>query len=143
VCVSLLAGIDFSNDKLLQTRVFSYTDTQRYRLGVNYQMLPVNQPKCPFHNNHIDGQMNFMHRNEEVRPAGVFLLSVCSQGRSESLSPGIFLMHMHGAAGSWEHVGFLLLQPITVLSSYPDLPALSPALLTLHLPPATTHPHAR
>lgn len=66
VCVSPAAGIDFSNDKLLQTRVFSYTDTQRYRLGVNYQMLPVNQPKCPFHNNHIDGQMNFMHRNEEV-----------------------------------------------------------------------------
>lgn len=59
-------GISFSNDKLLQTRVFSYTDTQRYRLGVNYQMLPVNQPKCPFHNNHHDGHMNFMHRSEEV-----------------------------------------------------------------------------
>eukprot|EP00879_Flechtneria_rotunda_P012505 GHRR01013057.1.p2 GENE.GHRR01013057.1~~GHRR01013057.1.p2 ORF type:complete len:156 (+),score=62.26 GHRR01013057.1:398-865(+) len=29
-------------------------------------MLPINQPKCPFHNNHIDGAMNFMHRNEEV-----------------------------------------------------------------------------
>jgi catalase len=59
-------GIGFSDDKLLQTRVFSYTDTQRYRLGVNYQMLPVNQPKCPFHNNHNDGAMNFMHKNEEV-----------------------------------------------------------------------------
>eukprot|EP00878_Enallax_costatus_P001640 GHUV01001792.1.p1 GENE.GHUV01001792.1~~GHUV01001792.1.p1 ORF type:complete len:428 (+),score=101.27 GHUV01001792.1:218-1501(+) len=59
----VVPGISFSDDKLLQTRVFSYTDTQRYRLGVNYQMLPINQPKCPFHNNHIDGQMNFMHRN--------------------------------------------------------------------------------
>lgn len=64
------AGISFSDDKLLQTRIFSYTDTQRYRLGVNYQMLPVNQPKCPFHNNHIDGSMNFMHRSEEVRIGG-------------------------------------------------------------------------
>jgi catalase len=52
---------------MLQTRVFSYGDTQRYRLGVNYQMLPINQPKCPLHNNHFDGQMNFMHKNEEVR----------------------------------------------------------------------------
>eukprot|EP00775_Hariotina_reticulata_P002758 gene2758-3052_t len=62
----VVPGISFSDDKLLQTRVFSYTDTQRYRLGVNYQMLPINQPKCPFHNNHFDGQMNFMHKSEEV-----------------------------------------------------------------------------
>lgn len=68
--IFVCTGISFSNDKLLQTRVFSYTDTQRYRLGVNYQMLPVNQPKCPFHNNHFDGQMNFMHKNEEVRTLG-------------------------------------------------------------------------
>lgn len=66
IVVVVCTGISFSDDKLLQTRVFSYTDTQRYRLGVNYQMLPINQPKCPFHNNHFDGQMNFMHKNEEV-----------------------------------------------------------------------------
>ena len=67
LCHAGPAGISFSNDKLLQTRVFTYSDTQRYRLGVNYQMLPVNQPKCPFHNNHNDGAMNFMHKSEEVR----------------------------------------------------------------------------
>ena len=51
---------------MLQTRIFSYADTQRYRLGPNYLMLPVNAPKCVHHNNHHDGTMNFMHRDEEV-----------------------------------------------------------------------------
>lgn len=77
LCCVVSAGIGFSNDKLLQTRVFSYSDTQRYRLGVNYQMLPINQPKCPFHNNHHDGHMNFMHRSEEVswKHVGITLLA--------------------------------------------------------------------
>lgn len=35
--------------------------------GLNLPHLAVNQPKCPFHNNHNDGAMNFMHKNEEVR----------------------------------------------------------------------------
>jgi catalase len=52
---------------LLQTRIFSYQDTQRHRLGGNYLMLPVNAPKCAHHNNHHDGFMNFMSRTEEVR----------------------------------------------------------------------------
>jgi catalase len=63
---NVVPGITFSNDKLLQSRVFSYVDAQRYRIGINYEMLPINQPKCPFHNNHNDGQLNFMHKNEEV-----------------------------------------------------------------------------
>ena len=62
------AGIGYSDDKLLQTRIFSYADTQRHRLGPNYLLLPVNAPKCPHHNNHHDGFMNFMHRDEEARP---------------------------------------------------------------------------
>ncbi|VAI10247.1 unnamed protein product [Triticum turgidum subsp. durum] len=56
----------FSDDKLLQTRIFSYSDTQRHRLGPNYLLLPANAPKCSHHNNHYDGLMNFMHRDEEV-----------------------------------------------------------------------------
>ncbi len=55
-----------SNDPVLQTRVLAYADTQRYRLGVNYQLLPVNMPKCPFHNNHYDGAMNYTIRDEEA-----------------------------------------------------------------------------
>ena len=62
------AGIGYSDDKLLQSRIFSYPDTQRYRLGPNYLQLPWNAPKCPHHNNHHEGLMNFMHRDEEVRP---------------------------------------------------------------------------
>ena len=61
-----VTGIGYSDDKLLQTRIFSYADTQRHRLGPNYLLLPVNAPKCPHHNNHHDGFMNFMHRDEEV-----------------------------------------------------------------------------
>jgi catalase len=60
------AGITFSDDKLLQTRVFSYADAQRYRLGVNYQELPINKPKCPFHANEYDGAMQMAQKDEEV-----------------------------------------------------------------------------
>ncbi|KAJ1277525.1 hypothetical protein BS78_04G011100 [Paspalum vaginatum] len=62
----VVPGIYYSDDKMLQCRVFAYADTQRYRLGPNYLMLPVNAPKCAHHNNHYDGAMNFMHRDEEV-----------------------------------------------------------------------------
>ena len=62
----VVPGIYFSDDKLLQARIFAYSDTQRYRLGPNYLQLPVNAPKCAHHNNHWDGFMNFMHRDEEV-----------------------------------------------------------------------------
>lgn len=42
---------------MLQGRLFSYGDAQRYRLGVNHAQIPVNQPKCPFHSYHRDGAM--------------------------------------------------------------------------------------
>ncbi|MBZ9676420.1 catalase [Mesorhizobium sp. ES1-1] len=51
-------GIDFSNDPLLQGRNFSYLDTQIKRLGsTNFTHLPINAPKCPFHNFQQDGHM--------------------------------------------------------------------------------------
>ena len=51
-------GIDFSNDPLLQGRLFSYLDTQLSRLGgPNFAQIPINAPKCPFHNNQRDGHM--------------------------------------------------------------------------------------
>ncbi|KAJ9146875.1 hypothetical protein P3X46_029091 [Hevea brasiliensis] len=66
-CPSIVVpGVYYSDDKLLQTRIFSYSDTQRHRLGPNYLQLPANAPKCAHHNNHHDGFMNFMHRDEEV-----------------------------------------------------------------------------
>ncbi|KAB8130722.1 catalase [Gracilibacillus oryzae] len=52
----VVPGIDFSNDPLLQGRLFSYTDTQLIRLGgPNFHELPINRPVCPFHNNQRDG----------------------------------------------------------------------------------------
>ncbi|KAJ9542035.1 hypothetical protein OSB04_028541 [Centaurea solstitialis] len=62
----VVPGIYYSDDKMLQGRIFAYSDTQRHRLGPNYLQLPVNAPKCAHHNNHYDGSMNFMHRDEEV-----------------------------------------------------------------------------
>eukprot|EP00300_Choanocystis_sp_HF-7_P024173 c25581_g1_i1.p1 GENE.c25581_g1_i1~~c25581_g1_i1.p1 ORF type:complete len:602 (+),score=123.00 c25581_g1_i1:44-1807(+) len=55
----MVTGILPSDEKMLQTRLFSYVDTQRYRLGTNNQMLPINRPRCPFRDLHIDGEMNF------------------------------------------------------------------------------------
>ena len=54
---NVVPGISFSPDKMLQGRLFSYGDAQRYRLGVNHQQIPVNAPRCPVHNYHRDGAM--------------------------------------------------------------------------------------
>ncbi|MEG1552549.1 MAG: catalase [Kiritimatiellia bacterium] len=54
---NVVPGIGFSPDKMLQGRLFSYGDAQRYRLGVNHNLIPVNAPRCPFHSFHRDGQM--------------------------------------------------------------------------------------
>lgn len=54
---NVVPGISFSPDRMLQGRLFSYGDAQRYRLGVNHYQIPVNKPKCPFHNPHRDGSM--------------------------------------------------------------------------------------
>jgi catalase len=54
---TIVPGIGFSPDKMLQGRLFSYGDTQRYRLGVNHSQIPVNAPKCPVHSYHRDGAM--------------------------------------------------------------------------------------
>jgi catalase len=54
---NIVPGIGFSPDKMLQGRLFSYGDAQRYRLGVNHHLIPVNQSRCPFHSYHRDGAM--------------------------------------------------------------------------------------
>lgn len=52
----IVPGLDFTNDPLLQARLFSYTDTQLSRLGgPNFHQIPINKPVCPFHNNQRDG----------------------------------------------------------------------------------------
>lgn len=54
---NIVPGISFSPDKMLQGRLFSYGDAQRYRLGVNYNHIPVNKAKCPVTDYHRDGLM--------------------------------------------------------------------------------------
>ena len=50
-CVLGRPGIGYSDDKLLQWRLMSYDDTQRYRIGPNFGLLPVNRPRCPVFSN--------------------------------------------------------------------------------------------
>jgi len=54
---NIVPGIAFSPDRMLQARLFSYGDAQRYRLGVNFNQIPVNAPRCPYHSYHRDGAM--------------------------------------------------------------------------------------
>jgi catalase len=62
----VVPGIDFSNDPLLQGRLFSYTDTQLIRLGgPNFHQIPINRPICPFANNQRDGyNQMYIHKGE-------------------------------------------------------------------------------
>ena len=55
----LVDGLDFSDDKMLQGRTFSYSDTQRHRVGTNYLQLPINAPKKAVATNQRDGQMAY------------------------------------------------------------------------------------
>lgn len=54
---NIVPGIGFSPDRMLQGRLFSYGDAQRYRLGVNHGLIPVNAPRCPVGSFHRDGAM--------------------------------------------------------------------------------------
>ncbi|MBM7570626.1 catalase [Aquibacillus albus] len=63
----LVDGLDFSDDKMLQGRTFSYSDTQRYRVGANYLQLPVNAPRKHIATNQEGGQMSY----RSDKPEGV------------------------------------------------------------------------
>lgn len=64
----LVDGLDFSDDKMLQGRTFSYSDTQRYRVGTNYLQLPVNAPRCSVATNQRDGQMAYHQTAGDQNP---------------------------------------------------------------------------
>jgi len=54
---NIIPGIGFSPDRMLQARIFSYGDAQRYRLGINHHQIPVNKPRCEVNSFHRDGAM--------------------------------------------------------------------------------------
>nr|WP_121290037.1 catalase [Pseudomonas aeruginosa] len=95
----VVPGIGFSPDKMLQGRLFSYGDAQRYRLGVNHTHIPVNAPRCPFHSYHRDGQMR-LDGNQGARLA----YEPNSYGewieQPEYAEPPLSL---EGAADHWNH----------------------------------------
>ena len=91
--------IGFSPDKMLQGRLFSYGDAHRYRLGVNHHQIPVNKPRCPFHNYHRDGAMRIDGNSGnaetyEPNSAGLF------QEQPDFSEPPL---SVDGAADHWNH----------------------------------------
>jgi catalase len=54
---TIVPGIGFSPDKMLQGRLFAYADAANYRVGINHAQIPVNAPRCPVHSYHRDGAM--------------------------------------------------------------------------------------
>jgi hypothetical protein len=56
---NIVPGMGYPPDKMLQSRVLSYPDAHRHRICVNYDLLPVNEPKCPVHTYHRDGHIRF------------------------------------------------------------------------------------
>lgn len=96
---NVVPGIGFSPDKMLQSRLFSYGDAQRYRLGVNHHQVPVNAPKCPFHSYHRDGALrsdgNYGKTlGYEPNSKGEW------QQQAEFAEPALAL---GGAAAHWDH----------------------------------------
>ncbi|MCU1544100.1 MAG: catalase [Microbacteriaceae bacterium] len=89
-------GIDISPDKMLMARVFSYPDAQRYRVGTNYNELPVNAPKSPVHNYSQDGSARHGYK-----PASAPVYAPNSFG-------GPVADPAKAGAGSWESDGELV-----------------------------------
>ena len=82
----LVDGLDFSDDKMLVGRTFSYSDTQRYRVGTNYLQLPVNAPKKQVATNLRDGEMAYYVDETGSNPSVNYEPSITG-GLSESAKP--------------------------------------------------------
>jgi len=96
---NVVPGIGFSPDKMLQGRLFAYGDAQRYRLGVNHHLIPVNAPRCPFHSYHRDGAMRV-----DGNHGGTLGYEPNSYGewreQPDFAEPPL---SVEGAAGHWNH----------------------------------------
>ncbi|NHC24886.1 catalase [Nocardioides sp. IC4_145] len=89
----LVDGLEFSDDKMLVGRTFSYSDTQRYRVGPNYLQLPVNAAKVDVHTNQRGGQMSYGVDLAEGQDPHVNYEPSTMGGLAESAKPG------HGEVG--------------------------------------------
>ncbi|MCC3276004.1 MULTISPECIES: catalase [unclassified Arthrobacter] len=105
---NLVPGIDASPDKMLMARIFSYPDAQRYRVGANYNQLPVNAPKAPVNNYSQDGAMRFSYNSPETP---VYAPNTLGGPVADAALAG---------AGSWENDGALVRSAQTLHSEDSD-----------------------
>lgn len=96
---NVVPGIGFSPDKMLQGRLFSYGDAQRYRLGVNHAQIPVNSPKCPYHSFHRDGAMRVDGNYGAAKP---YEPNSFNEWQEQPAYKEPYLA-LHGDAGHWDH----------------------------------------
>ncbi|WP_277678312.1 catalase [Gracilibacillus dipsosauri] len=85
----LVDGLDFSDDKLLQGRTYSYSDTQRYRVGANYLQLPINRPHKKVVTNQTGGQMDFREDYGEHKNPHIDYEPSLLGGLKEAKNPGV------------------------------------------------------
>lgn len=96
---NIVPGIGFSPDKMLHGRLFSYGDAQRYRLGVNHHLIPVNRARCPVHGYHRDGAMRV-----DGNYGGTLGYEPNSYGEwQEQPDFGEPPLDLEGAADHWNH----------------------------------------
>ncbi|TYK67021.1 catalase [Colwellia echini] len=96
---NIVPGIGFSPDKMLQGRLFSYGDAQRYRLGVNHNHIPVNAAKCPVHSYHRDGAM----RTDANYGATIGYEPSSTGEWAEQADFSEPPLDLQGAAAHWDH----------------------------------------
>ena len=96
---NIVPGIGFSPDKMLQGRLFSYGDAQRYRLGVNHHLIPVNKPRCPFHSFHRDGAMRVDGNHGSTLGYEPNSYGEWQEQQDYSESP----LNIDGTAAHWNH----------------------------------------
>ncbi|AKU24492.1 catalase [Massilia sp. NR 4-1] len=98
---NVVPGMGYSPDKMLQARLFAYHDAQLYRVGTNHQHLPVNAPRCPFHNQQRDGAMAIANGGSEQNYHTV----EAGGSQPQGLGHGEPALALHGGAGRYDGRG--------------------------------------
>jgi catalase len=98
---SIVPGMGYSPDKMLQGRLFGYHDAQLYRVGTNHQHLPINAARCPVHNHQRDGHMTIHNPGAEQNYATV----VAAGTNPSGFGHGDAGWALSGAAGRFDERG--------------------------------------